>query len=192
MKTKNYIFGYGSLVNLTSLQKTKGDSDLDSINYHYCHLLQHVRIWNVGMDNSQQIKGYKYYVNPTDLKQPDVFVTFLNVQESPDHAVKGILFEVSEEELRLFDQRERQYSRKDITDLLDIEIDGTAWVYTGLPDSMKRFEEAFQNNRAVISQTYQELVHSAYQSLGEDDLTAFKNSTINPGLSAMELKQVKT
>ena len=192
MKTKNYIFGYGSLVNLTSLQKTKGDADLDSINYCYCHLLKHVRIWNVGMDNSKQIKGYKYYVNPIDLQQPDVFVTFLNVQESPDHAVKGILFEVSQEELLLFDQRERQYSRKDITDLLDIEIDGNAWVYTGLPDSMKRFEKAFENNRAVISQAYQELVNSAYQSLGEDDLTEFVNSTVNPGLPAVNLKLIKT
>ena len=192
MKPKNYIFGYGSLVNLASLQKTKGDADLDSINYHYCHLLKHVRIWNVGMDNSKQIKGYKYYVNPTDLKQPDIFVTFLNVQESSDYAVKGILFEVSQEELLFFDQRERQYSRKDITDLLDIEIDGTAWVYTGLPDSMKRFEEAFENNRAVISQAYQELVNSAYQSLSDDDLTAFKSSTINAGLSAMKLKLIKT
>ena len=192
MKTKNYIFGYGSLVNLASLQKTKGNADLDAINYHYCHLLKHVRIWNVGMDNSKQIKGYKYYVNPTDLKQPDVFVTFLNVQESPEYAVKGILFKVSSEELILFDQRERQYSRKDITDLLDIEIEGIAWVYTGLPDSMKRFEEAFENNQAVISQAYQELVHSAYQSLSDDDLAEFVDSTVNSGLPAMNLKLIRT
>ena len=192
METKNYIFGYGSLVNLTSLQKTKGGSDLDSINYHYCHLLKHLRIWNVGMDNNKQIKGYKYYVNPTDLQKPDVFVTFLNVQESQEHAVKGILFEVSPEELLLFDQRERQYSRKDVTDLLDIEIDGTAWVYTGLPDSMKRFEEAFENKRAVISQAYQELVHSAYQSLSDEDLKEFVDSTVNSGLPAMNLKLIRT
>ncbi len=144
------------------------------------------------MDNSKEVPNYKYYINPTDLQQPDVFVTFLNVQESPDSSVKGILFEVSQEELLLFDQRERQYSRKDITTMLDIQIDGTAWVYTGLPESMKRFEKAFEDNRAVISQAYQELVHSAYQSLSDDDLTAFKNSTINAGLSVMELKVIQT
>jgi hypothetical protein len=191
MKPKHYIFGYGSLVSLKSLKNTLNRGADAHLDYRYCYLYDYVRVWNLGMDNAVVIPNYKSYLEPISQTRPDVFITYLNVQQSPKSKVYGLLFEVSLDELDVLDLRERNYSRVDVTELLDCEIDGIGWVYAGKEDSILAFEHAESANRAVISSSYFELVTSAYSSLGVGKLDEFHQSTTSNNLPLVDLQLVR-
>src|SRR6202051_1916397 len=97
-----YVFAYGSLV----LDLAPGE-EKSSVRGTY--LRDHRRAWNVAMDNSVSLPGYKYYLDAGDSSRPEVFVTFLNLLPAPGHRVNGMLVPVGPEELIELDRRERNY-----------------------------------------------------------------------------------
>ena len=74
MNEKHYIFGYGSLVSLSSLNRSLNREPDSKLNFQYCYLRNFERVWNLGMDNSLVIPNYKSYFEPKSLIRPDVFV----------------------------------------------------------------------------------------------------------------------
>jgi hypothetical protein len=93
------------------------------------------------MDNSVDLPGYKYYVDPNGAR-PDVRVTFVNIEESPGDSVRGTILEVGEPP----DARERNYTRR--------EVEPGLWAYVGTAEARARFEEG----PSVVSREYLELV----------------------------------
>ncbi|HEY5197279.1 MAG TPA: gamma-glutamylcyclotransferase family protein, partial [Solirubrobacteraceae bacterium] len=113
------MFGYASL-----LDRRDRDDD-DGRPAGLADLTGYRRSWGVAMDNSLDIPGYKYYVDPATGSRPDVFVAFLTISASPGGRVNGALIEVSAGDLVELDRRERNYARVDVTDRLARAADGT-------------------------------------------------------------------
>jgi cation transport regulator ChaC len=156
-----FVFGYGSL-----LRRPGGIP---------CHLLGHRRAWNVAMDNRQTIPGYKYYVDPGTGERPPLHVAFLNIYPAPEGRLNGVACPVALEMLQQLDRRERNYVRVDVTQLLDVDIGGTAWAYLGRDDARQRFEAARRANTAVVSQDYFDAVRDDFATVG--GLDEFDQST---------------
>jgi hypothetical protein len=99
------------------------------------------RVWNVAMDNSVDLPGYKYYVD-AEGNRPDVKVTFVNLVEAPGESVTGAVIPFDE----ALDARERNYERR--------EIEPGLWAYVGTAEARARFEEG----PSVVSREYLALV----------------------------------
>lgn len=129
------IFGYGSLTPRGARR---------------AFLRGYRRAWNVAMDNTRTIPGYKYYVDPAG-RRPEVVVTFLNLV--PGDGVAGVLFEGDLDEL---DARERQYERVDVARALGMP--GPVYAYVGRAEAVERFEAGHRERRAVAQRSYVEAV----------------------------------
>jgi hypothetical protein len=105
------------------------------------------------MDNSVDLPGYKYYVDP-DGRRPDVKITFVNLAEG-DGAVDGVVFEADP---AVLDARERNYERH--------EVEPGLWVYIGTDDARSRFAAG----PAVVSREYLEVVRSAFPAIEPPDV----------------------
>lgn len=169
-----YVFGYGSLVNIEKLKEYLGrDQMFKTDELFICKLKGYRRVWNVAMNNSVDLPGYKHYVEAKDdgtYYRPDCFVTFLNVETYEGTDIIGVLFKVDEDKLKQLRLRERNYELIDVTQSLDIEIEGRAYTFIASDSGRKRFELGKENNLAVISIDYLKFVENAYLDLQKNRL----------------------
>ncbi len=187
----NFVFGYGSLTNVANLQTYLGrDLTLNS-DFILCGLRDFRRCWNIAMDNRLDLPGYKYYIHRQTGNRPKGFVTFLNIRPHNGKTIIGILFSVSDKELENLDRRERNYQRIDITKAIDTRIQGKAWVYIGLDEAEKRYQEGLRQGNAVIAQDYYNSVHNAYISLGKKALSNYAETTDEPKIPISNLEMFK-
>jgi cation transport regulator ChaC len=147
-----HVFGYGSL-----LADRRGA---------LCRLRGHRRCWDVAMDNRETIPGYKVYVDPETGVQPPVHVAYLALRPDPRAHVSGVALEVTAGELAALDRRERNYDRRDVSDLLDAELDGPVWAYVGSAAGRQRLAVGRANGTAVVSARYLEDVRRGFDALG--------------------------
>jgi hypothetical protein len=110
------------------------------------------------MDNSVDLPGYKYYVDPETGERPALFVTFVNVVEADDR-VRGVAFEL--DDLAALDARERNYQRRRVGDL---------WVYVGTPEARERYQRGRTQGKAVVAAAYLETVREAFPDVEPPDL----------------------
>jgi len=89
------------------------------------------------MDNSVDLPGYKYYVDPEG-ERPDVKVTFVNIEAAPGESVTGVVIPFDER----LDLRERNYERR--------EVGPDLCAYFGSAEARARFDEG----PAVVSREY--------------------------------------
>lgn len=130
------------------------------------------RVWGVAMDNRRVIAGYKVWLDPGDGTRPPVDVAFLDLVSAPAAAaVGGILIPVSDRDLARTDARERNYTRVDVTERVDLGADDSAgagprparvWAYIGSPAGRARFRAAMAAGTAVVAQPYLQAVRSAF------------------------------
>jgi cation transport regulator ChaC len=162
---RQWVFGYGSLVDAAHLANDLASYGLGLGDYSYCELMGFKRTWSVAMDNALNEPGYKYYIDPQTRVRPDVFVAFVNLEPQDGDAsrgVCGILFEVGPEALSVLDRRERNYDRCDVTPSISAVVDGTVWTYVGHAQARARYEAGLARNRLVISAAYRDLIETAY------------------------------
>jgi len=179
----DYVFGYGSL-----LRHLAPDSpDLPA---RVCRLEGYRRTWNVAMDNSRTVAGYKYYRAPGSGDRPPYFVTFLNLAASAGSAVNGAVFPVEPELLAALDRRERNYARLDVSELLGERVDGCVWTYVGTQQAEARFRAGAERGLAVISREYLEHVRRGFADVGEVALREFESSTDAPACPVVDLLRV--
>ncbi len=179
---QQYVFGYGSLLTTDAEpipELTPG------------RLRGHRRTWNVAMDNSQAIPGYKRYVDPVTGSPPAVFVVFLNVVADADSEVNGALFPVSDEKLDALDTRERNYERIDVTANLVEAVAGPVWAYAGSSAGIERFEAGQRAGAAVISRGYVDDVRRGFASLGADAAAELESLTDPPPCPIVALRRVR-
>jgi gamma-glutamylcyclotransferase (GGCT)/AIG2-like uncharacterized protein YtfP len=139
-----YVFAYGSLLGLEVVAP--------------CVLRDHARGWDVAMDNRKTIPGYKYYLDG-DGGRPAVYVTFLAIRPQPGSSVAGGVFAVDDAMLAALDRRERNYDRRDVSDLVD--LDGRVWAYVGSEAGRARCAAGRAAGTAVVAQQYLEEVRHA-------------------------------
>jgi Gamma-glutamyl cyclotransferase, AIG2-like len=178
---EQHVFGYGSLssygVAAEQAQRT-------------CRLLEHRRTWNVAMDNTLDLPGYKHYLSDDGATRPAVFVTFLNVVSAPGTAVNGVLLPVDDERLRALDRRERNYERVDIAELLDEPPAGRVWCYVGSAAARERFEIGLARGTAIVDGRYRDAVREGFARLGADALAEFDASTGAPCCEVVPLRRI--
>ena len=180
MERPQFVFGYGSLL---ARAETGGSAVL-------CELAGYRRTWNVAMDNSKTIPGYKHYIDAVSGEREAWFVTFLNIVADETARVNGVLFEVDDALLRRLDRRERNYQRIDVSAELANCPDGEVWAYAGSPDAARRFQFGQSTNRAVISREYYEGVRDDFGSLGEVALARFDELTDEPSCPILDLRRI--
>ncbi|MDQ3647667.1 MAG: gamma-glutamylcyclotransferase [Actinomycetota bacterium] len=164
------VFGYGSLAGSVpgaTLAKLAG----------------HRRTWGVAMDNTQDIPGYKHYLTP-DGERPAVRVAFLDLEEDPVTRVNGVCFAVSRVED--LDARERNYVRRDVSDLVKGTSGRRVWAYFGSPEARRRRREG----EVVVCREYLEGVERGFRRLGNVEHRAFVDSTDLGTLPVWDLVRV--
>jgi hypothetical protein len=181
------VYVYGSLVGLGD-GRVESQPDLTSL--RPAVLEGYRRTWNVAMDNSRRIPGYKQYVDPATGEPPGCFVVFLNVVVDGGARVNGALVEVSADGLAALDRRERNYERIDISAQLAEPVDGTAWAYVGSSEAVERFRIGQRGDRAVISEAYRDAVRDGFLSLGVEAAAQFDALTEAPPCPVVPLRRV--
>jgi hypothetical protein len=154
----SYVFAYGSLVD--------GGEPLAVPGYR--------RRWQVAMDNSVDIPGYKYFVDATTGERPRVMVAFLDLAEDPrsEAVVNGVLVPFTP----ALDERERNYGRREIAPGIH--------AYVGTSDARERFARG----PTVIAREYYDRVRAGFEALGQ--LGQFETSTDAPPVPVVDLKRV--
>jgi hypothetical protein len=155
----DYVFGYASLV-------LENNGVLET-------LPGHRRVWGVATDNVRLIPGYKMYLDRSDGSRPEVYVAFVDVEPDPSSSVTGLVRPVTEPELAQLDQRERNYDRVDVTELIGSDFGGPVWTYRGSTAGRARLRRGRAEGRAVVSQAYLEKVHAGLQPLGGGEYERF-------------------
>ena len=153
-----------------------------------CRLLDHRRGFGVAMDNRRTIPGYKVYLDPLTGEQPPVYVAFLDIRPQPRARVNGLAFGVDPGQLPELDRRERQYERRDVTALVDADLDGTVWAYVGRPEARRRYEAGRADGTTVVAGSYHRGVREGFRALGL--LEAFERTTDPPEVPERELQRI--
>jgi hypothetical protein len=177
-----HVFGYGSLT-LYGLTAERAPP-------RAVRLRDHRRTWNVAMDNTLDLPGYKHYLSDDGATRPEAFVTFLNVLAAPGWAVNGVLLEVDDEQLAALDRRERNYERVEVGELLDEPLDGRVWCYRGSPAARERFELGLARGTALVDARYRDAVREGFALLGAGALAEFDASTDAPRCPVAPLRRV--
>lgn len=180
-RTAEFVFGYGSLLSRTPSERRSRTRPT--------HLDGFRRTWNIAMDNSVDLPGYKYYRDP-DGTRPPVFVTFLNLRRAPGARVNGVVYEVTAQELRALDVRERNYERVEVTEHVAEADVGRVWTYVGRHDARERYEIGAATHRAVVSREYHDEVSQGFASLGADALDEYTATTDPPACPVRELERI--
>lgn len=178
-----YVFGYGSLLRARAGAQPPGARP--------CRLHGFRRAWNVAMENSLSLPGYKYYRDARDASRPEVFVAFLNLVPAPGDYVNGVVFPVDSARLAELDRRERNYERHQVTDSLSEPFDGCVWTYIGSEAAERRFGEGLRQGCAVIDKRYLDSVREAFAALAEGSLEEFDASTDAHACTVLELERIE-
>ena len=155
MSARQFVFGYGSLLERSSREEPS-----------MCELGGYRRTWNIAMDNSRTLPGYKHYVDAVTGDRQPWFVTFLNIVPDDQAHVNGVLFEVDASVLERLDHRERNYERVDVSDGFREPVGGQVWAYVGRHDAVERFELGRRTGRGVISREYYDRVRDDFAAAG--------------------------
>lgn len=179
--SSQFVFGYGSLLgrNQSSGPAHPVPTRLDGFR----------RTWNVAMDNAVNLPGYKYYRDPSGIRPP-LAVTFLNLVRAVGDGVNGVVFEVTDQDLRELDARERNYTRIEVTAQVGDAPSGTVWTYVGTADARQRYERGLFAGRAAVSRAYHDDVLRGFASLGTEAVTEYTATTDPPDCPIRELERV--
>ncbi|MGD9853142.1 MAG: gamma-glutamylcyclotransferase family protein [Nitrospirales bacterium] len=163
------IFGYGSLISVTSLErslKRRYDGP-----FMACALEGWQRSWDVVMPNE------KFYANIDSGRLYPKNILYLNIQSHPYMLLAGVLFVVTANELEELDQREWIYDRKVITkQLRGVHLTGgNAYTYIAKPEWI--MTNITTPGLAAIRMSYLELLEAGFQELGDSFRTAYNRSS---------------
>jgi hypothetical protein len=149
------------------------------------------RTWDVAMDNSVDLSGYKYYLDEATGARPEIFVAFLDLRPEPGAATGGLLLPVDPDDMPRLDARERNYARIDVTGAVSGAPAGArVWTYVGTPDARERFATAVRAGTAAIQRAYLDGVRAGFRALGDGSLDAFERSTDPAPCPVLDLERV--
>jgi dephospho-CoA kinase len=180
------VFGYGSLVATPGFIPSRESHERGYV----CDLVGYRRRWDVAMDNSATIPGYKYFADRATGERPAVYVAFLDVAPCDRSAVNGLAFPVTADELAALDRRERNYERAEVTEAISPRPDARVWAFVGSAEARERFEAGARAGTAVVSAEYLRGVEQGFERLGPEEATRFAASTDPPACRELDLIRV--
>lgn len=123
-----YLFGYGSLINLRSLQNAlKRRVNAEDVVQGY--LLDYERVWGAAGDIAYENLGVKRSL-------------FLDVKKRNGAYVNGILVSVTDEEIANLDKREKGYERIDVSEnVVPATLCQKSTIYTYTYKSIERISD---------------------------------------------------
>ena len=175
------IIAYGSLISLPSMEQTLGHKYEGPI--HEVHLKGYERMWACvrPFNDPQAIaagaeKVDVYFLRGAE-RVPIIGAAELNIYPKEKGLINGILYLITDEELRSLDKRERGYRRVDVTDRIE-ELrfrGGKVYVYEGLPGSA--MAASSDKGTFVLIQEFLDLVTGACDLRGKAFRDEFDEST---------------
>jgi hypothetical protein len=185
--TRIGVFAYGSLVNAPSAARTLGR---EPASHHPVRLSGFRRRWTLVRDNLNSEKTFA--IEPGG-RLPR-WVLSLNIEpltedRSDDgEAPNGAVLELDEAELARLDLREMRYDRFEVTDRVD-GADGFDLVvaYRAKP----QHHAPAPPPGAVVLAPYLRAVEAAFATLGDAELEAYRRSTPQPPVEAVEVVLVE-
>lgn len=183
-----YVFGYGSLVNATSIVHTIDRRLSPTEGPFEASLDSWVREWNVGSDASTHPE--RVWLDERGARFDGV-TTYLGLRKEPGASCNGAVFQVSNRDLALLDVRERNYDRIDVTTAVTwAGKPQTCAVYTYVPrdSATARLEKALKTGRAVVRQEYMDLLESAFATISDAALRRFRETTPEPPCAVVDLR----
>jgi hypothetical protein len=135
------------------------------------------RGWGVGMENTDDLPGYRYFVRADDGTRPDVVVAYADLLPDPAGSAVAVVLEVDGPALAALDARERNYDRIDVAARLEavegaVPV-GPVWAYLGAVAGRARLAAGRAAGRAVGARSYRDGIVAAYAARGVDVGAAF-------------------
>ena len=175
------IVAYGSLVSLPSLEKTLGHKYEGPV--HEVHLAGYERVWTcVRPFNSPQAaspgaKKIEAYLVRGEERISLLGTAELNIYPKKGSRINGVLYLLTDEELRKSDQREWGYQRTDVTDKIEEFRFRGGRVYVYESPSEPPQTPPIEKGTYVLIKEFLDLVTGAFDSRGEDFRHEFDKST---------------
>ena len=175
------IIAYGSLISLPSLEETLGHKYDGPI--HEVHLKGYEREWTCvrPFNDPQAIAAGAKRINAYFMRDKDrvpiLGAAELNVYPSKKGRINGILYLITDEDLRGLDKRERGYRRVDVTDKIE-EFrfpGGSVYVYVG-PSGAPGASSADKGSY-ILMKEFRDLVTGACDLRGKKFRDEFDKST---------------
>ncbi len=126
----------------------------------------------MAMDNTEDIPGYKHFVDSATGERPAVWVAFVDLEPAPAGEVAGAVVEVANEDLPELDGRERNYER-----VLLATSAGPAWTYVGSLAGRERLRRGRAAGRCVVADEYLARVRAGFLALAPDGYDRFARET---------------
>jgi cation transport regulator ChaC len=159
--SKIFVFGYGSLINPRSIQRTVS-REVSRDELRPAILRDFVRKWDL-------VEWIKFVDDPSGSIVPAVF---LDVARQAGRQMNGILLALTEEELVKMDGREKNYDRVDLSHLIEPQVAGDVFTYVGKEIHTRPVVGA------CIPQDYEALVFAGVRDWGPAFEAQFLQSTV--------------
>ncbi len=165
------LFGYGSLLSLSSMERTLGRRyERERI---VCRLPGWRRVW----DSIYPNRRYWYAGEGGERVAPEN-ILYLNVRRVGTGVLNGVVYVVPEESIAGFDRREETYERIDVAgELLDLRVEGGAvYMYVGQAPHLLS-GGAGPASLAAIRRAYVDIVEGGVDELGAEFREGYEAST---------------
>ena len=175
------MFGYGSLMSKKQIETGLLGESYDGP-YLPAHLKGYRRSWSFVLPTP--IPGYtpngEYYKSAIRVDGDTLVpknLLFLNIRESPNTILNGVLYLVPLEDLPTYDSWELGYERFEVTDLIqDYQVKGgPVYAYKAHPDFYAEPTDEFTHN--IIEQSYWEIILEAFAHWGKEFEAEYYQST---------------
>ena len=178
-----WVFGYGSLVDRSSLGGTLGRDVVPGKGWHEATLRGWSRRWNYGVGH---VRGWWH----DGEAEREVTIVALGLGVDGGRA-NGVVVQVDDAELARLDHRERRYDRVDVSTQIDAPgtVDGPVMTYVPRPDAIERYETARDRGAAAIEQRYWDLVEGAFATLGAAQVDEYRSTTPAPDVPVRVLRR---
>ncbi|WP_026951293.1 gamma-glutamylcyclotransferase family protein [Algoriphagus mannitolivorans] len=175
------MFGYGSLMSKKLIETGLLEESYDGP-FLPAHILGYKRSWSFVLPTT--IPGFTpngEFYRSAILVNGDTIVPknllFLNIRQSPNTMLNGVLYIVPLEDLPTYDSWELGYERFEVTDLIqEYEVKGgPVFAYKAHPDFYAEPTDDYTHN--IIEQSYWEIILDAFEYWGKDFEAEYYQST---------------
>jgi len=175
-----YIFGYGSLVSVSSLNRTLQRPQLTIHDLIPCYLLHYQRSWTL--------------LHPvfSFAKQQNVNGVFLNIQPQKNSLTNGVIFKVNETEFVRLQERESSYLPVDVTSNIllnitqktDYQIDSNTPIITFVSKKAHLITPATPD--LYIFEEYEKIMPPAFKAFHNEFWDFYQKNTLISHLPRLE------
>ncbi|GCF10573.1 hypothetical protein KDI_41370 [Dictyobacter arantiisoli] len=182
------MFGYGSFLSKFSMENTLKEAYKDVC--VPCKINGWRRTFDIAMPNPSHVGFAGKWEENQSLRQasflgdgefiPDT-IAYFNVRPSEKDSVNGMLYILSDEQLKGFDAREWTYDRVDITSLLRDQgvelVGGSAYMYVGKKDFIEEDLSNVSIRNVGLRQSYLDIAKYGLDRLGAKFVNDFIKTT---------------